>query len=274
MLIADGAHDITLLGQNVNSYGKDLYPVENSALSVDTSTIDFSVDKSVIDFSTIVRDVCALDGDFRLRFMTSHPKDVSDRLIAAIADCPKVVRHFHLPVQSGSDAVLHRMNRKYTADHYRSIIDKLKSAVPDISLTSDIIVGFPGETEEDFEATLDMLRYVEYDMIFSFIYSPRPGTPAAEMPDQIPHEVSTARFERLLALQNEISTRRNERFLGRKLRVLVEDVSKTDDAMLTGRGDPVRPVHFPGDKALIGQFVTVEIDKVTPFTLEGKIIDQ
>lgn len=268
MLIADGAHDITLLGQNVNSYGKDLYPVQNDS----TTNIDFSVDKSRIDFSTIVRDVCALDGDFRLRFMTSHPKDVSDRLIAAIADCPKVVRHFHLPVQSGSDAVLSRMNRKYTAEHYRSIIDKLKTAVLDISLTSDIIVGFPGETEEDFEATLEMLRYVEYDMIFSFIYSPRPGTPAAEMPDQVPHEVSTARFERLLALQNEISTRRNERFLGRRLRVLVEDVSKTDENMLTGRGDPVRPVHFPGDKTLVGQFVTVEIDKVTPFTLEGKIV--
>ncbi len=268
MLIADGAHDITLLGQNVNSYGKDLYPQNTDP--VENPTVSDNIDFSTVDFSTVVREVCALDGDFRLRFMTSHPKDVSDRLITAIAECPKVVRHFHLPVQSGSDPVLRRMNRKYTAAHYRSIIDKLKAAVPDISLTSDIIVGFPGETEEDFEATLDMLRYVEYDMIFSFIYSPRPGTPAAEMPDQIPHEVSTARFERLLALQNEISTRRNERFLGRTLRVLVEDVSKTDETMLTGRGDPVRPVHFPGDKALIGRFVDVHIDKVTPFTLEGK----
>ncbi len=258
MLIADGAHDITLLGQNVNSYGKDLYPVQENAEN--------------IDFSTVVREVCALEGDFRLHFMTSHPKDVSDRLIAAIAECPKVVRHFHLPVQSGSDRVLARMNRKYTAAHYRTILDKLKAAVPDISLTSDIIVGFPGETEEDFEATLDMLRYAQYDMVFSFIYSPRIGTPAAEMPDQIPHEVSTERFERLLALQNEISTRRNERFIGRTLRVLVEDVSKTDETMLTGRGDPVRPIHFPGDKTLIGQFVNVHIDKVTAFTLEGKLV--
>ena len=256
MLIADGAHDITLLGQNVNSYGKDLYPVQENAGN--------------IDFSTVVREVCALEGDFRLHFMTSHPKDVSDRLIAAIAECPKVVRHFHLPVQSGSDRVLARMNRKYTAAHYRTILDKLRAAVPDISLTSDIIVGFPGETEEDFKATLDMLRYAQYDMVFSFIYSPRIGTPAAEMPDQIPHEVSTERFERLLALQNEISTRRNERFIGRTLRVLVEDVSKTDETMLTGRGDPVRPIHFPGDKTLIGQFVNVHIDKVTAFTLEGK----
>jgi len=253
MLIADGARDITLLGQNVNSYGKDLAEGEH-------------------DFADILRAVCALEGDFRVRFMTSHPKDVSDRLIDTIAECPKAVRHFHLPVQSGSDEILKRMNRKYTAEHYKSRIDRLKEAIPDISITSDIIVGFPGETEADFEATLDMLRYVEYDMIFSFIYSPRPGTPAAEMPDQVPHEVSTARFERLLALQNEISLRRNERFLGRTLRVLVEEVSKNDCTMLTGRGDPVRPVHFPGSADLIGQFVQVKIEKITPFTLEGTLV--
>ena len=255
MLIADGAKDITLLGQNVNSYGKDL-----------------ASDGVGTDFADVVRAVCALDGDFRLRFMTSHPKDASDRLIAALADCPKAARHFHLPVQSGSDEILRRMNRKYTSAHYKSLIDRMKAAVPDISITSDIIVGFPGETEADFEATLDMLRYVEYDMIFSFIYSPRPGTPAAEMEDQVPHEVSTARFERLLALQNEISLRRNERFLGKTLRVLVEGISKTDSAMLTGRGDPVRPVHFPGDSALVGQFVTVKIERITPFTLEGTLV--
>ena len=254
MLIADGAKDITLLGQNVNSYGKDL-----------------AVSEKDPDFSDIVRAVCALDGDFRLRFMTSHPKDASDRLIAAIADCPKVARHFHLPVQSGSDEILRRMNRKYTSAHYKSLIDRLKAAVPDISITSDIIVGFPGETEEDFEATLDMLRYVQYDMIFSFIYSPRPGTPAAEMENQIPHEVSTARFERLLTLQNEISRQRNQRFLGQTLRVLVEGVSKNDADMLTGRGDPVRPIHFAGSRDLIGQFVEVEIENITPFTLEGKL---
>ncbi|MBQ4607598.1 MAG: tRNA (N6-isopentenyl adenosine(37)-C2)-methylthiotransferase MiaB, partial [Clostridia bacterium] len=254
-LVAEGYKDITLLGQNVNSYGKDL------ALS-----------DADPDFSDIVRAVCALEGDFRLRFMTSHPKDASDRLIAAIADCPKVARHFHLPVQSGSDEILRRMNRKYTSAHYRELIDRLKAAVPDISITSDIIVGFPGETEEDFEATLDMLRYVQYDMIFSFIYSPRPGTPAAEMENQIPHEVSTARFERLLALQNEISRQRNERFLGKTLRVLVEEISKNDENMLTGRGDPVRPIHFAGSRDLIGQFAEVEIEKITPFTLEGKLV--
>ena len=255
MLIADGAKDITLLGQNVNSYGKDL------ALS-----------DADPDFSDVVRAVCALEGDFRLRFMTSHPKDASDRLIAAIADCPKVARHFHLPVQSGSDEILRRMNRKYTSAHYKSLIDRLKAAVPDISITSDIIVGFPGETEEDFTATLDMLSYVRYDMIFSFIYSPRIGTPAAEMPDQIPHEVSTERFERLLALQNAISDERNSRFVGRKVRVLVEGTSKTDDNVLTGRGDIVRPIHFIGDKSKIGTFTDVEITAATTFSLEAREI--
>jgi len=253
MLIADGAKDITLLGQNVNSYGKDL----------DEGN----------DFSDVLRAVASLEGDFRVRFMTSHPKDVSDKLIETIAGCPKVARHFHLPVQSGSDSILRRMNRRYTADHYRSLIDKLKAAVPDISITSDIIVGFPGETEEDFEATLDMLRYVQYDMIYSFIYSPRIGTPAAEM-EQVPHDVSTARFERLLTLQNAISSQRNERFEGKVLRVLAEEVSKNDASMLTGRGDPVRPVHFPGKEEMIGQFVQVKIDKVTPFTLEGTVEDE
>ncbi len=252
MLIADGAKDITLLGQNVNSYGKDL--------------------TEGYDFADVLHRVCALPGDFRVRFMTSHPKDASDRLIEAIATEEKIVRHLHLPVQSGSDAVLKRMNRRYTAEYYCSLIDKMRAAVPDISLTSDIIVGFPGETEEDFTATLDMLSYVRYDMIFSFIYSPRIGTPAAEMPDQIPHEVSTERFERLLALQNAISDERNSRFVGRKVRVLVEGTSKTDDNVLTGRGDIVRPIHFIGDKSKIGTFTDVEITAATTFSLEAREI--
>jgi len=252
MLIADGARDITLLGQNVNSYGKDL--------------------AEGCDFAEVLHRVCALPGDFRVRFMTSHPKDASDRLIEAIASEEKIVRHLHLPVQSGSDDVLRRMNRRYTAEHYRSLIDKMRAAVPDISLTSDIIVGFPGETEEDFCATLDMLRNAQYDMIFSFIYSPRIGTPAADMPDQIAHEVSTERFERLLALQNAISEERNKRFVGRKLRVLVEGTSKTDENILTGRGDAVRPIHFAGSKDRIGCFADVEITASTTFSLEAKEI--
>ena len=238
-LIDDGARDITLLGQNVNSYDGGPY------------------DGRRVDIAELMHRICALDGDFRLRFMTSHPKDASDRLIEAMAEEEKVVKHFHLPVQSGSDRILRAMNRRYTAGAYLEKIAKIRAAVPDVSLTSDIIVGFPGETEEDFQATLDMMKAADYDMVFSFIYSPRAGTPAASMPDQVPREVSSERMDRLLALGASIADRRNERFVGRRIRVLAEDVSKTDASMLTGRGDPVRPVHFAGDRSLIGQFVEV-----------------
>ena len=249
-LIEGGAKDITLLGQNVNSYnGGD-----------------------GCDIAELLHRIAALDGDFRLRFMTSHPKDASDRLIEAMAAEEKIVKHFHLPVQSGSDRILKEMNRKYTAEAYLEKIEKLRAAVPDVSITSDIIVGFPGETEEDFEGTLRMLEAARYDMIFSFIYSPRNGTPAAKMENQVPHDVSTARFERLLATQNRISDERNSRFLGRKIRVLAEDVSKNDETMLTGRGDPVRPVHFEGSRDLIGQFVDVEITGASTFCLEAKLL--
>ena len=163
------------------------------------------------------------------------------------------------------------MNRRYSAEHYMGIIDRLKEMCPDISLTTDIIVGFPGETDEDFEATLEMLRRVEYDMIFSFIYSPRIGTPAAEMEDQVPPEVSGERFKRLLALQDEICEKRNARFLGRRVKVLVEGVSKSDDGMLTGRGDMARPVHFKGTPDMIGKFVELEIVSVGAYSMEGEI---
>ena len=249
-LIAGGAKDITLLGQNVNSYnGGD-----------------------GCDIAELMHKICALDGDFRLRFMTSHPKDASDRLIEAMATEEKIVKHFHLPVQSGSDRILHEMNRKYTRDSYLEKIAKLKAAVPDVSITSDIIVGFPGETDEDFEDTLSMMAEVRYDMVFSFIYSPRSGTPAAKMENQIPREVSSARMERLLALGDGISRERNERFVGRTVRVLVEDVSKYDSTTLTGRGSPVRPIHFKGDRSLIGQFADVTITGNETFCLNGELV--
>lgn len=249
-LIAGGAKDITLLGQNVNSYkGGD-----------------------GCDIAELMHRICALDGDFRLRFMTSHPKDASDRLIEAMATEEKIVKHFHLPVQSGSDRILKEMNRKYTAEAYLEKIAKLKAAVPDVSITSDIIVGFPGETEEDFAATLDMMAEVRYDMVFSFIYSPRTGTPAASMENQIPHEVSAARMERLLALGDGISKERNERFVGRTMKILVEGTSKNSDTMLTGRGAPVRPIHFAGDKSLIGQLVDVKITANETFCLNGELV--
>lgn len=247
-LVADGVRDITLLGQNVNSY-----------------------DGGDVDIAELMRRICALDGDFQLRFMTSHPKDASERLIEVVATEDKIVKHFHLPVQSGSDSILKAMNRKYTAEQYLTIVDRLKKAAPDISVTSDIIVGFPGETDDDFEATMEMLRAVRYDMIFSFIYSPRTGTPAAVMPNPVPHEVSTERFERMLALQNQISNERLARFVGRKMRVLVEGVSKTDATMLTGRAAPVRPVHFAGDSSLVGHFVEVKITGSSAFSLEAEL---
>ena len=248
-LIAGGAKDITLLGQNVNSYkGGD-----------------------GVDIAELMHRICALDGDFRLRFMTSHPKDASPRLIEAMATEEKIVKHFHLPIQSGSDRILKEMNRKYTSADYLEKIALLKERVPDVSITSDIIVGFPGETEEDFAATLDVLEKVRYDMVFSFIYSPRSGTPAAKMENQIPHEVSTERMTRLLETDSRISKERNERFVGRTIRVLVEDVSKNNDGTLTGRGLPVRPIHFVGDRSLIGQFVNVKITKNETYCLVGEI---
>ena len=253
-LIADGARDITLLGQNVNSYDGGPY------------------DGRRIDIADLIHRICALDGDFRLRFMTSHPKDASERLIGAMAAEDKAVKHFHLPVQSGSDEILRRMNRKYTAEKYLETVSKIREAVPDVSLTSDIIVGFPGETEEDFEDTLRVMEAARYDMVYSFIYSPRAGTPAASMPDQIPREVSSARMERLLGLGAKIADERNARFVGRTLRVLVEDISKNEPEKLTGRGDPVRPIHFAGGADLIGQFVNVKITEAKTYCLEGELV--
>ena len=250
-LIANGAREITLLGQNVNSYGND-------------ADLDCT-------FAELVRRVCSLDGDFRVRFMTSHPKDVTDELIEVFATEEKMIKHFHLPLQSGSNEILRKMNRRYDMERYLTVVEKLKSAVPDVSLTSDIIVGFPGETDADFEATMDALRAVRYDMIFSFIYSPRVGTPAAEMDGQIPHDVSTARFERMINMQNDISRERNERFVGRTVRALVTEVSRTDEAMLTGRSDSPRPIHFAGDAALIGDFADVKITRADTFSLIGEI---
>ena len=251
-LVADGAKEITLLGQNVNSYGNDT---------------DF-----LCSFAELVSRICAIDGDFRLRFMTSHPKDVTDELIDVFSAEDKVVKHFHLPLQSGSDRILKSMNRHYDLAHYMDTVAKLKAKCPDVSLTSDIIVSFPGETEDDFECTLKALEAVRYDMIFSFIYSPRTGTKAAEMPGQIPHEVSTERFARMIELQNEISRERNERFVGRTMKLLATEISKTDSGNLTGRGDSPRPTHFPGTPELIGSFVNVRVDSADTFSINGTLV--
>ncbi len=249
-LVALGAKDITLLGQNVNSYGKDT---------------------GGMGIAQLMREICKIDGDFRLRFMTSHPKDASDDLIAVMAEEEKVVPHFHLPVQSGSDKILNAMNRRYTVEKYMGIIERLKKSVPDVSITSDIIVGFPGETEEDFLATLKMLEEVKYDMVFSFIYSPRVGTPAAKMENQIPHNVASERLNRLMQLQDKISLERNERFLGKTLRVLTEDVSKNNLEMMTGKADAPRPIHFKGDSSMIGEYKNILITSADKYSLSGEI---
>ena len=253
-LVDNGAKEITLLGQNVNSYGND-------------SGFDCT-------FAELVHRICSIYGDFRVRFMTSHPKDVTDELICAFSEEEKMIKHFHLPLQSGSDSILKRMNRHYSLEHYMSVVDKLKAKCPDVSLTSDIIVAFPGETDEDFEMTMDALRRVRYDMIFSFIYSPRPGTRAAEMTEQIPADIASKRFERMIALQNEICRERNDRFIGREMKLLVTEVSRTDENFLTARGQSPRPVHFAGGKELIGDFVRVKIETADTFSLTGKLIKE
>lgn len=252
-LVESGAKDITLLGQNVNSYGKDSH--------------------DGVDFASLVRKICRIDGDFKVRFMTSHPKDASDSLIESIAEEEKVVKHFHLPVQSGSDRILKLMNRHYDTERYMSIVSKLKNAVPDISITTDIIVAFPGETEEEFSATLELIKEVRYDAVFSFIYSPRIGTPAAKMDGAVPKYVSRERFSRLLDIVNTISLERNERFVGRTVRVLAEETSKNDPLMITGRADSPRPIHFLADRSVIGDFINVKITKAETFSMNGEVIN-
>ncbi|MBO5745440.1 MAG: tRNA (N6-isopentenyl adenosine(37)-C2)-methylthiotransferase MiaB, partial [Clostridia bacterium] len=251
-LVSDGYREITLLGQNVNSYGKDL---------------DIGM-----DFSDLLDSICKIEGDFTVRFMTSHPKDASFKLIDTIAKNPKIARQFHLPLQSGSDRILKMMNRHYTFESYKKLADYMKEKMPDIAITTDIIVGFPGETEEDFCGTLNALEQIEYDNIYSFIYSKRKGTPAAEMEDPTSDEEKASRFKRLLDTQNNISNRKNQEYLGKTISVLVEGRSKTDEDKLTGRNEKNRLVHFSGDDSLIGQNVMVKITKADTFSLMGELI--
>lgn len=247
----NGYKEIMLLGQNVNSYKSD----------------------DGISFPQLLRMVCRVDGIERVRFMTSHPKDLSDELIDAMAEEPKICKQLHLPVQSGSDRVLKLMNRKYTRAAYMELVKKVKSRIPDIVLTTDIIVGFPGETDEDFEQTLDILREVEYDTIFSFIYSKRVGTPAASMPDVMTEEQKHHNFDRMLEVQNEISGRKNDEYLGRTELVLAEGVSKNNAEALTGRTEGGKVVNFPGGKSLIGSFVKVKITQCRTWSLFGEITE-
>lgn len=247
-----GYKEIILLGQNVNSYGKTLRPK--------------------VTFPELLKMVNDIDGIERIRFLTSHPKDCSDELIDAIANLDKVCENIHLPFQSGSNKVLKNMHRVYTREHYLNTIRKLKEKIPNITLSTDIIVGFPGETEEDFKETLSLVKEVEYDQGFTFLYSIRKGTKAAEMKDQIPHEVKQERFQRLIDSMYEIFYKKNKADVGKVLEVLVEGTSKNNPEVLTGRTRGYKLVHFVGGKRNIGHLVNVRITGNNSFALEGEII--
>ena len=251
LLAEDGCKEITLLGQNVNSYGSNL---ENKTT-----------------FAELLYELNKIDGIERIRFMTSHPKDLTDDLIKVIKECRKVCNHVHLPVQAGSNDVLKRMNRKYTKEHYLDLVYKLKKEIPDVAITTDIIVGFPGETEEDFLETVDIVKKVQYDSAFTFLYSVREGTKAAEMDDQVSDEMKHDRFNRLLDVLYPIVLERNSACIGNVYPVLVESVSKTSDNYLTGRTEHFRLVHFTGTEDLIGKIVNVKITNVKTFHMEGQI---
>ena len=251
-LVERGYKDITLLGQNVNSYGKD-------------SGFDY-------DFADLLEELDKIEGDYQIHFMTSHPKDATRKLIDVMADSKHIAKHFHLPMQSGSDAVLRAMNRKYDIAKYMDTLDYIRERMPDVTLTSDIIVGFPGETEEDFEGTLAALRRARFDMIFSFQYSAREGTPAAKMECQIPKDIVAQRFDRLLALQNEISYESNKKLEGKTLRVLCDGPSKNNPNTFSGRTEGGKIVLFDGESSDVGNFVNILIERADTFALSGKII--
>lgn len=256
-LISSGIKEITLLGQNVNSYrpkGREGY-----------------------GFADLLEDICSIEGEAVIHFMTSHPKDATHRLIDVMAANPPaagkvgISRRFHLPLQSGSDRVLKSMNRRYTSEHYLSLVRYMREKIPGIAVTTDIIVGFPGETEEDFSDTLKMLEKVRYDNIYSFIYSKRKGTPASEMSGQIPDDVKSERFARLIELQTRISKDKNLDYVGKRVRALVEGRSKTDKDKFTARTETNRLVHFYGNDTLTGRYVTLQIESAEAHSLYGRL---
>jgi tRNA-2-methylthio-N6-dimethylallyladenosine synthase len=249
-LVVDGVKEVTLLGQNVNSYGKGLEPN--------------------IDFADLLKQVNLVEGIARIRFMSSHPRDVTARLIQVFKESIKVCPQFHLPLQSGSSRILHAMNRGYTKERYLEIAQQIRLAVPKVAFTTDIIVGFPGETDEDFEDTLDVIRKVRFDSAYTFIYSQRSGTPAADMDNQIPYAIKQARIQRLMEIQADISLEINQECEGRDLEVLVEGPSKQDPLMNSGRSEGNKLVHFPAENTSIGELVTVRIEKASSWHLEGK----
>ena len=253
-LVQDGVVEVMLLGQNVNSYGKNL--------------------DEPMTFAQLLQEVEKVEGLERIRFMTSHPKDLSDDLIQVMKHSKKICPHLHLPLQSGSSRILKIMNRKYTKEQYLDLVYRLQEEMPDLSLTTDIIVGFPGETEEDFQETLDVVRKVRYDSAFTFIYSKRTGTPASVMENQIPEDVIKDRFDRLLTLVQEIGRERSARFTGQTLPVLVEHVNEQDASLMTGRLANNLVVHFPGDESMIGHMIDVHLTECKGFYYMGEAVKQ
>lgn len=250
-LVADGVVEIMLLGQNVNSYGVGL--------------------DEKVTFADLLRMVNDIEGLKRIRFMTPHPKDLSDDLIEAMATLPKVCHHMHLPLQSGSSEILKKMNRRYTKEHYLELVEKLRARIPDVAITTDIIVGFPGETEEDFLETMDVVDKVHYDSAFTFIYSKRTGTPAASMDNQVPEDVVKDRFDRLLALVQKHGHEKVKALEGTTQEVLVEEVNEQDSSLVSGKLANNVTVHFPGDESMIGKIVKVKLNCCKGFYFIGEL---
>ena len=252
-LVEDGVVEVMLLGQNVNSYGKNL--------------------STPMTFAQLLKEITEIEGLERIRFMTSHPKDLSDELIEVMKSSPKICNHLHLPMQSGSSRVLKEMNRHYTKEGYLALVDKLKQSIPNLALTTDIIVGFPGETEEDFLDTLDVVKQVEFDNAYTFIYSKRTGTPAATMENQVPEDVVKERFNRLLAEVQKIAAKKTGSLTGKVETVLVEEKNSHEEGFVTGRLSNNSLVHFKGDSSLIGTIQTVALDEAKGFYYIGHMVD-
>lgn len=253
-LVADGVVEVMLLGQNVNSYGKGL--------------------EEPMSFAQLLREIEKIEGLKRIRFMTPHPKDLSDELIDVLATSKKVCKHVHLPVQSGSTKILKKMNRHYTKEQYLDLVQRIRAKAPDVAFTTDIIVGFPGETEEDFLETVDVVEKVNYDSCYTFIYSKRTGTPAATMEDQVPEDVVKDRFQRLLKVVGQASKKNVDRLVGKTMEVLVEMENDHDDTMVTGRLSNNVLVHFKGSKDLIGTMVMVNLKEAKGFYYIGEMVQE
>ena len=252
-LAADGVVEVMLLGQNVNSYGKNLaHPMS---------------------FAQLLQEIEKIEGIRRIRFMTSHPKDLSDELIEVMKNSCKICRHLHLPLQSGSDRILQAMNRRYTKEQYLALVAKIKEAIPDIAITTDIIVGFPGETAQDVEETIDVVKKAEYDNAFTFIYSKRTGTPAAAMENQVPEELVKENFDKLLSVVQQTAKKRALTLQGKIMEALVEEINEQDSSLVTGRLSNNMLVHFPGDASYIGRLMMVSLDECHGFYYTGHVVE-